>query len=87
MVVPHREAASDVGCEPAEVSARAPADWFQSFKPSGARMGVEARSLFERRFDRAHAVSAYAESLKRCLSGAPRRLHTSGRVRPYEQGN
>lgn len=52
-----------------------------------ARMGIEARSLFERKFDRAHAVSAYAESLKQCLSGEPRRLRIGGRFRPFEQGN
>jgi colanic acid biosynthesis glycosyl transferase WcaI len=51
------------------------------------RMGLEARALFERRFDRAHAVVAYRESLKRCLSGAPRRLRRGGRVRAVKQGN
>lgn len=31
------------------------------------RMGVEARELFLRRFDRPHAVEAYAESLYKCF--------------------
>jgi colanic acid biosynthesis glycosyl transferase WcaI len=52
-----------------------------------AEMSRAARRLFERRFDRPHAVAAYAESLKRCLSGAPRRLRSGGGVAPAEQGN
>jgi colanic acid biosynthesis glycosyl transferase WcaI len=34
------------------------------------RMGGEARELFLRRFDRRHAVKAYAESLSKCLDAA-----------------
>ena len=35
------------------------------------RMGREARALFLRRFDRPHAVEAYAESLLKCLAPPP----------------
>jgi colanic acid biosynthesis glycosyl transferase WcaI len=35
------------------------------------RMGVEARELFLRRFERRHAVEAYAESLFKCLGASP----------------
>jgi glycosyltransferase involved in cell wall biosynthesis len=35
------------------------------------RMGQEARELFLRRFDRPHAVDAYAESLVKCLNPTP----------------
>lgn len=35
------------------------------------RMGARARELFLRRFDRRHAVEAYAESLFKCLSAGP----------------
>lgn len=52
-----------------------------------SEIGIAARQLFERRFDRKHAVAAYTESLKRCLSGAPRRLRPGGDVAPAEQGN
>lgn len=41
-----------------------------------ASMGREARALFVNRFDRAHAVESYAESLSRCLGAArPRDEH------------
>jgi glycosyltransferase involved in cell wall biosynthesis len=50
-------------------------------------MGRASRRLFERRFDRKHAVAAYTDSLKRCLSGAPRRLRPGGDVASAEQGN
>ena len=39
---------------------------------SAGRMGREARELFLRRFDRPHAVEAYAASLLLCLRAAPR---------------
>lgn len=39
---------------------------------SAARMGREARALFLRRFDRRHAVDAYAASLLLCLRPASR---------------
>ncbi len=36
-----------------------------------AKMGMDARELFLRRFDRPHAVEAYARSLSKCLGSAP----------------
>lgn len=36
-----------------------------------SRMGEDARELFERHFNRAHAVEAYAESLAKCLDSTP----------------
>jgi glycosyltransferase involved in cell wall biosynthesis len=43
------------------------AEWAD--EPStAAKLGDEARALFERRFDRPQAVAAYAESLSKCLS-------------------
>lgn len=35
------------------------------------RMGRKARALFEQRFERAHAVSAYIESLNKCMNREP----------------
>jgi hypothetical protein len=37
---------------------------------AAVRMGAAARELFLRRFDRPHAVGAYAESLFKCLGPA-----------------
>src|SRR6185436_10706354 len=45
VIVSHREAVRDVGCEAAEVSANALADWFQSLEACGSRMGVNADAL------------------------------------------
>lgn len=55
--------------------------------PRVEEMGRAARHLFERRFDRPHAVAAYIESLQRCLSGEPRPALFRGGVRPAKQGN
>ncbi|MBV9926093.1 MAG: glycosyltransferase family 4 protein [Acidobacteria bacterium] len=53
----------------AEALARVISAWADD--PSRARrMGLEARELFLRRFDRPHAVDAYAESLLKCLPSA-----------------
>jgi glycosyltransferase involved in cell wall biosynthesis len=67
----------------AEALARVVASWADD-RGVTERLGREARALFERRFERAHAVNSYRESLKRCLSGAPRRLR-SGRLRARGQ--
>lgn len=41
-------------------------------------LGSAARSLFEDRFDRAYAVSAYLETFAKCISGTPASSSTPG---------
>ena len=45
MIVPHREAARDIGREAAEVSAHALADRLQSLEAGGSRMGMNTDAL------------------------------------------
>jgi colanic acid biosynthesis glycosyl transferase WcaI len=40
-------------------------------------LGAEARKLFEKRFDRGTAVSAYMQSFKRCMETEPRPLRSA----------
>ena len=49
------------------------AEWSQD-KQQVRLCGQKARSVFERRFDRPLAVSAYLESFTRCMACRPRRL-------------
>jgi glycosyltransferase involved in cell wall biosynthesis len=51
-----------------------------------AEMGRRARSLFERRFERAHAVDAYIESFRKCL-GDESGLAESGEVATANRQN
>lgn len=51
------------------------------------RMGREARVLFERRFERARAVSAYLESFTKCLSLRSSRLKNERTASPLTQQN
>ncbi len=57
-------------------------DW-ESDRTRLERMGAAARSLFDRRFDRPHAVRAYLESFAKCMDATPRRL-TSALVKRAE---
>jgi colanic acid biosynthesis glycosyl transferase WcaI len=50
------------------------------------RLGLAARQLFELRFDRAHAVSAYMESFAKCLTDAPRRSQRKENVVAVKEG-
>jgi glycosyltransferase involved in cell wall biosynthesis len=54
---------------------------------SVAAMGRAARYLFEQRFDRPHAVGAYAESLRKCLDTGPRRGSRRGGVAALPRRN
>jgi len=47
--------------------------------------GQKARSVFERRFDRSIAVSAYLETFTRCMAGRPRRLLRSVVVTQHQE--
>lgn len=53
----------------AERLARVVASW-ADYPDTPRRMGAEARDLFLRRFERTHAVEAYAESLFKCFGQA-----------------
>jgi colanic acid biosynthesis glycosyl transferase WcaI len=58
--------------EAGERLAQTVAEWADD-RTRPAALGGRARALFASRFDRPHAVSAYAESLAKCLGGeAPR---------------